>query len=355
MDESLFKQLPKIKKQIDHTIARFLLDKKEELANSGRISKLVFDHLSKFVINGKCTRGAVFYYFAKYLGFHDEKVILKLSAAIELAHSANVIHSDVFMDETFSRHHDSTWQHFLKKIKQDSQQSKEISKSVAILAGDLAFILATELFRSSTANHKNSEKIINKFLIDYSYNKLGQIENYYLTGDDCDPTEKEIINIFKNGTAKYTFSTPFFIAASLANRSNKFISDFSELGTMIGIIFKIRDDDVNFYIESEKIGKTMGLDLNRNTKNLIHHCFYKKSSIEEKNFLDKIYGKFNLTLEEKEKVKELYVPTGAYAEVCRIKSIYTDKALKIIKKLKINRKIKNAIMDLLIYSISRTE
>jgi geranylgeranyl diphosphate synthase, type I len=354
MNESFFKQLPQIKKQISHALTDFLGEKKKDLAISARSSEFVFDHLAKFAISGKYVRGGFFYYLADSLGFKDKKIILKLSAAIELAHTANVIQSDVFMNETFSRYQDTTWVNFLKKEKPNFLP-ENTSKSIAILTADLAFILATELFKSAVSGHKNREKIINRFLLDFSHSKLGQVEKYFLAGKNINPTEREIIDIFSTEIAKYTFSLPFFMAASMTNQTNKFISDFSELGEIIGIIFKIREDDVSFYIESDKMGRTMGLDSEKNIRNLIHHCFYKKCSSSEKKFLDKVYGKSPLSLHDKEKMKELYVPTGAYPKVCKIKSIYTDKALKIIKNIKINSRIKTAIMDLLIYSISRIE
>src|SRR3989339_1344369 len=179
------------KTQFDKEI-NIYFDEKIKLAE--KIDKKGSDLLKiikEFVNNGgKRLRPAIFYYaFLSYSSQNPEKV-LKLSFIFELFHSFALIHDDI-IDNSDLRRGERT-------------VHKKYNLSTAILAGDLALMLADEIF---------TEQIKGRKIIDL-YNEFKQ---ELLIGEYLDTVKiDDVDKIMELKTARYSFVKPAVIALNLS-------------------------------------------------------------------------------------------------------------------------------------------
>ncbi len=354
MDESYLKQISRIKKEIDRAIKKFISHKKHEYSYCGETQRKAIDRLGEFATRGKSIRGTLFVYTAERLGFQDKDRLLNFAVAMEIAHSALLIHDDIMDDDLFRRGKPSIHAQYINDIKKSVKDNEvQTAKSIAISVGDMAFFMAFQLFNSAVSGLKNGEHIIKKLLNDYSQTGLGQIDDVFFGASNIEPNSSNILKIYLYKTARYTFSMPLVMASLFNDSSTKVTSDFDRIGEDIGIVFQIVDDEIGIFGEKKEIGKTAGIDISRNTKNLIRYFLYKKIPKSKKKILDSIFGKDNLSVDDLGKIRSLFREFGVKTEIDKIKEKYIKKANNRIKNLATGEDIKNSLVELLVYVTNR--
>src|SRR3989339_1831649 len=184
------KLLSDFKKQFDKEI-NIYLDKKIKLAEKiDKKASDLFKIIKEFINNGgKRLRPAIFYYaFLSYASQNSAKV-LKLSFIFELFHSFALIHDDIIDNSD------------LRRGKQTVH--KKYNLSTAILAGDLALMLADEIF---------TEQIKGRKIIDLD----NEFKQELLIGEYLDTVKiDDVDKIMELKTARYSFVKPAMIAFNL--------------------------------------------------------------------------------------------------------------------------------------------
>src|SRR3989339_411248 len=185
------KLLSDFKKQFDKEI-NIYLDKKIKLAEKiDKKASDLFKIIQEFINNGgKRLRPAIFYFaFLSYSPQNPTK-ILKLSFIFELFHSFALIHDDIIDNSNLRRG--------------ELTVHKKYNLSTAILAGDLALMLADEIF---------TEQIKGRKIIDL-YNEFKQ---ELLIGEYLDTVKiDDVDKIMELKTARYSFVKPAVIALNLS-------------------------------------------------------------------------------------------------------------------------------------------
>jgi geranylgeranyl diphosphate synthase type I len=355
MISSYLEQASGIKKIIDKASLRFINDKRCEYnyENGNETKERVFNRLSEFITRGKSIRGTLFYYIANELGCKNKKNIIDFAVGLELMHSALLIHDDIMDNDLLRRGRPSMYAQYIKDIITDDKKiATETAKSIAISVGDLAIFIAFDLFNRALKDNPRGLEIMTRLIKDYSLTGLGQIDDVFFGGSDIEPSPKEITRVFLYKTARYTFSLPLSIAALFVGKPKDFVKNLDLIGESMGIVFQMRDDEIGFFGESEKIGKTVGVDIVKNNKTLIRYYLYKNSSLVEKKELDKIFGKTVVTKKNIETLKNIALSNGAIGKIKKIKLEHGVVAKANINKIK-NKNIRNSLNNLLVYLNNR--
>lgn len=154
------------------------------------------------------------------------KEIIKIASALEILHTALLIHDDI-MDKSLIRRN----KHSLYKTLGGGHQA--ISQAISI--GDIGFYLPVKLITDTSFADKLKLKVLSflsEVIINTGWGQILDVEG--------DKEDLEFIRIYK--TAKYTIAGPMQIGAMLAGASDKLINDLGELGENLGIAFQIQDD-----------------------------------------------------------------------------------------------------------------
>lgn len=261
------------KKQFDKEVNIYLDEKIKSAEKIDKKGSDLFKIIKEFINNGgKRLRPAIFYYaFLSYSSQNSAKV-LKLSFIFELFHSFALIHDDIIDNSDLRRGKPTV--------------HKKYNLSTAILAGDLALMLADQIFTQE----------INKLEIVNLYNEFKQ---ELLIGEYLDTAKINDINkIMELKTARYSFIKPAIIALNFAQVNRQEAEKWKEILNKTGILFQIKDDFDGTFGNDKSLGKPTDSDIKECKNTLLIKKFITKLNSKEKERFYSFFGKPNFKKED---------------------------------------------------------
>lgn len=258
---------------------------------------------------GKMLRPAFLMLAAKF-GEYDSEKIQNLAAAIEMMHTATLVHDDIIDDSKLRRGVETV-------------QSK-YSKEYAVYIGDFLFcqcFIMLSKYDYSTENLRDVSRAISKICI-------GEVRQYnarYLK----ETSLRRYIRIISGKTAAL-FAISFYTGAREANCPDKTSKLLAKIGYHIGMAFQIIDDLLDYSGDTSKIGKDAQRDLIKGYYTL--PIIYAMQEDKENRIADILD---NSSLSEGD-VREIITLVNKYNGIDKAKGLadkYTIKAFKDIEKL----------------------
>lgn len=193
----------------------------------------------------------------------DHDRIVPAAAALEMLHTAALIHDDV-MDASAQRrgaptvHTKHTAEHTIFRWQ---GEPRRFGEGVAILAGDLALIYADQLMANAPPvvdrvwGELRSELVIGQFM------DVAAAAQF-----SVDPELSRWIAVAKSG--HYTIHRPLLVGAIIAGRP-ELAPIFEEYGKALGEAFQLRDDLIDAFGDADVSGKPKGLDFGQHKMTLL--------------------------------------------------------------------------------------
>jgi geranylgeranyl diphosphate synthase type I len=255
---------------------------------------------------GKRLRPAFCYWaFVGAGGERDDRRVFDAGAALELMHASALFHDDV-MDDAASRrgaptthtryaerHDDAGW----------AGEARRFGEGVAILAGDLALVLADALMVGAPDagwrlwNELRLELNVGQFL-----DVLGSVQR------DRRLAKAERIARYKS--AKYTIERPLHLGALLAGADGGLFSELSAFGLPLGDAFQMRDDVIGALGDPAITGKPVGDDLRQGKPTWLLATAAARATDDQRTVLDRV-GTADLDAAGVAAVQQILVDTGA--------------------------------------------
>lgn len=209
-------------------------------ASSLKTDNPLLSNITEYVLtgSGKKLRPILVLLAAKLCGQINDTTI-NGAVALELLHTASLIHDDV-VDDTDERRG------------KESVQIKWNNK-IAILSGD--YMLSSSLRYGTRTKNLNILELISNIGCQLSDGELLQLLNVEQAGT----TEEEYFNVIRKKTA-LLFSTCLETGAWSAQGNETQIKALRNYGEFLGICFQLKDD-VFDYDENASIGKPTGNDI----------------------------------------------------------------------------------------------
>ncbi len=206
---------------------------------------------------GKRLRAFLIYSLGKELGISDDN-LLKMGFAVELFHSASLIHDDLPNIDNDNLRRGKNSHHV------------EFGEANAILTGDYLMLLPIKIINSLNINNEIISRIINLWI----NCSMDVVRGEYFDIKSDKKIDLNLLNeiyILKTAALfKFCFAAPFII------NSEKDINEVEKIGTDFGISFQILDDIKDETSSSEILGKTPGKDKEQNKLTIL-----KLVSLEE--------------------------------------------------------------------------
>lgn len=213
---------------------------KQELGSQDRLIQDIHEHILK--MTGKFLRPALTLLTSKIEGKHPQEPI-KLGAAIELIHTATLVHDDIIDNSDFRRN-------------QPSVHSKW-GRDISIIAGDYLYAKAFLLLASLGDTFLNQALAACAHIMCEGEMKQVEKRNQFLM------SESEYLKIIHQKTASL-FQAACMGGAYYSGTSKENIQKLGDYGFNIGMAFQIVDDCLDLVGETKTLGKTTGLDLTKN-------------------------------------------------------------------------------------------
>lgn len=354
------KKLKELKSKIDPEIENYFTKIIREIEEVDKEVAEAIKYVRKITLaGGKRARAIFMYYGYRAAGGKDLKKILRVGVSIELVHMFLLIHDDVIDQDdkrhgvtTIHRHYASIGKNYLKK-----ENSEHFGKSVGIVVGDTIGALGNRVLYESDFESKLVVKALKRLQGIVALTCIGGTEDLYVE-NKRNASEKEIMRMYENKTAKYTIEGPLHLGAILAGADEKFLKILSDYSVPVGIAFQIQDDILGIFGDEGKLGKPVGSDIRQGKQTILVAKALKKADAEQKKILERTLGKKDLTANDIKDFRKVIIDTGSldYAKNLSEKLVADGK--RIIENqnaaVKIEKEAREFLLGIADYIISRT-
>ena len=206
------------------------------------------------------------------LGGSPLEPAIDVAAAIELLHTALILHDDVIDGDTERRGIPNLSGAFARAASDQGvpdATARGWGESAAILAGDLLLTSALRLAAGLAIDTARRERIIE--LVDESIFRAaaGELADVaYASGLEM-PSASAIRDMMADKTAHYSLELPLRAAAILAGAPDAVGERLGAIGRSLGLVFQMRDDLLGVFGRPEETGKSTSSDLREGKRTLL--------------------------------------------------------------------------------------
>lgn len=234
-------------------------------------AKLIFE-ITNYLISsgGKRIRPILLIIAARLCGYNHGNRHYNLGAALELIHTATLLHDDV-VDNSYLRRSKKTinaiW-----------------DNKAAILVGDYLFSAAFELM----TRDGNIEvlKLLSKTSATMADGEVLQLMN----SSNVEINYEQYLEIISAKTA-ILFSAATEVGGLIASRNHDELTALREFGKNLGIIFQITDDILDYSTSQKALGKNIGDDFFDSKVTLPIIITYQKANKEDRDLIKDLFSK----------------------------------------------------------------
>jgi len=273
-------------------------------------SKLIKEPLEKMISSGgKRLRPAMVLAAARFGDYEFEKV-KPIAVAVELIHTATLVHDDIIDDSPIRRGIPSI--------------QAQLGKDVAVFIGDYIFCKVFDLL----ASLENFEilKLSSKVLYKICEGEIKQREDLFNTGI----TIKNYLYRIQRKTA-LLFALSCQLGAIAANAPKEVARHLYQYGIKIGTAFQITDDILDIIGDEKELGKPAGTDIREGVITL--PAIYALKNASESKELSQILSTKNCTDDQVKRALEIIKKSGGVMLSQKIAKTYAEKAKKIVEIL----------------------
>ncbi len=284
---------------------------------------------------GKRIRPVLLILAAKLCGTNSDENYLNLAAAIELIHSATLLHDDV-VDTS--------------EIRRGKKTANAIwDNKAAILVGDYLFSIAFQLMVK--VQNLPILDLLAKASSTMADGEVMQLEN---SNDIALSKEKYLEIIF--GKTAVLFSASCESGALLNKSRDLEIQALREFGKNLGIIFQIVDDILDYEASEKTLGKDRGNDFFEGKVTLPIILTYQYSSDTDKKFISETFTNNLITAEKNQNAfNDILAVIEKYDAIAASKDLARQYHLLALKNLEIfpDSLEKKNLITVLDYALSR--
>ncbi|WP_420113115.1 polyprenyl synthetase family protein [Pseudactinotalea sp.] len=197
--------------------------------------------------------------------------VLELAAALELLHTAFVIHDDVIDHDLVRRGRPNVAGRAVVEAIDAGARSESASgygQASAILAGDLLISSAHTMVAGLRAPASRRRALLELLDDCVLRTAAGEHADVWLAVAAA-PSEETVISVVENKTAGYSFATPLQAGAILAGAHGDTLAGLGEVGHHLGIAFQLRDDVLGVFGDEHITGKSAISDLREGKETLL--------------------------------------------------------------------------------------
>lgn len=224
---------------------------------------------------GKRFRPALLMSAHDTLGGSCPEVAVEVAAAVELLHTAFVIHDDVIDGDDVRRGRPNvsgTFSAAALAAGASPQAARGLGTTAGILAGDLALAAAIRAVATCGAPRPVTHRLLDLFDGALHATAAGELADVRLSLGLAEVPLSESLAMEELKTGAYSFALPLQAGALLADADDHVVGRLGEAGRLLGIAFQLVDDLVGVFGDPALTGKSVTNDLltGKQTPLLVH-------------------------------------------------------------------------------------
>lgn len=309
-----YQSLAAFKNDVDKELAKHFTLAISEARQKDKIAAKALTYAKELTLaGGKRLRPALLFWGYLAAGGKERKKILQVAAGIELVHMFLLVHDDI-IDLGETRHGKETFNVKYASVGRELfklKEGKRFGESMAIVAGDILYALGNELILRSGFAPELILQVMTKLQKVVNITAIGQMQDVYIEHKE-DVRENEVLKMYANKTAQYSFEGPLLMGAILAgNKDEKFIAKLSDYALPLGVAFQLQDDILGIFGSEEKLGKSCASDIMEGKRTVLVVKALSVATAKQKQQMKKALGNKMITERETEDFKAVLIETGA--------------------------------------------
>ena len=342
------------KKRLLDDLDEFLTAKRKDMAGLKPRGTDVLRRLAEFTRKGKMIRGGLVSLGSEMAGGRISRAAVRAGTAFELIQSGLLIHDDIMDKDARRRGAPSVHEQYaLLAESPETPEAAHFGTSMAICAGEISIFLAFEALAGLPGPGKNAAEVQKLFAAEFGLVGLGQMRDIQAGTSTLPLEERDVLDIYRYKTARYSFSLPLSAGWMLAGGQRSVLPKLQRLGEDLGLVFQIKDDDLGLFGSEKTLGKPVGSDIRQGKKTLFHLRLLDRTSGPDLDRLSAVFGRQDASKQDIDFVRELAVRLGVREDVRRVMERFGRRAAEAIRGLPIagtHRAILQALLD---YSLTR--
>ena len=258
--------------------------------------KFIYEACEPLINGGKRLRPVLFLLCARSLGDCPTEKTLPLATALELIHTASLVHDDI-LDNS-------------KKRRGVPTINSKYGAQISVLVGDYLFAKAFQLVAEGHYSER-IDTILSKLVKNLCVGEIMQDRALFTV-----PTMSEYYDRINLKTAVF-LSTCCRLGGIIANMEQKDVESLASYGTSLGLAFQIIDDVLDFFGDEKVTGKKIGGDIKSGVVNL--PVIRALSVSDESDVLREIVTRREVTDSDIEDAIEIIKNTDA-VEYCKMRA-----------------------------------
>lgn len=259
----------------DAALARLLDEGRRRATTIDVHHALLWEALCAATEGGKRFRPALVVATHDALGGDLPSPSAEVGAAVELLHTALVIHDDVIDDDHVRRGRPNVSGTFRAVAGIDGagdDAAAGYGLTAAILAGDLALAAAVRAVALSGAPAPVVARLLDLFDLALHRTASGELADVRLSLDLAAASLDQSLEMEAQKTSAYSFALPLQAGAVLAGADDVTTARLGEAGRAVGIAFQLADDLIGVFGDPARSGKSTTCDLRtrKQTPLLVH-------------------------------------------------------------------------------------
>lgn len=277
---------------------------------------------------GKRFRSALLTAAYRSWGGTDVRAGAAVGAALELLHTAFVVHDDVIDgDDTRRGRLNVSGSHVEQALAAGvaEPRAREYGAAAGILAGDLALAAALRTIAFCPAPRDTVLRLFDLFDRALHVTAAGELADVWMSLGADQAHLQEILAAEERKTAAYSFTLPLQAGAVLAGAPQRTVGSVGEVGRALGAAFQLVDDLVGVFGDPEQTGKSVLSDL-RTGKQTVLVAHARTTGVWPA--LEPYVGRADLTEAQAAHVRALLTESGSRHFVQDLATDYADGALR---------------------------
>jgi geranylgeranyl diphosphate synthase, type I len=334
-----------VRPAVDRALYDFLARQRRSAADARTGMLPLIEEIERTIRSGGKRLRPLFCYWGYRAGGAEDQRIMSAAASLELLHTFALVHDDVMDRSSIRRGEPSSYLRLARQVGVASSYADRFGTSAAILAGDLANVLADQLFLESPFPpdrmmaaggilHAMRAEVIGGQYLDVLAAATG----------GASVSDARRIAFLKSGG--YTVEKPLLIGATLAGAAGDVLAALSCYGVPLGEAFQLRDDVLGAFGDPAVTGKDGESDFREGKQTLLVALARERAASPDRRFLDERLGRHDLTPGDIERIRSLLGSTGALRETTETIAKLRNRALEALEDAALPDEPARALVEL---------
>ena len=248
----------------DEALGRLLDQGRARAAATDPEHARLWEALAAATEGGKRFRPALVLAAHDVLGGGRPDAAAQVGAAVELLHTAFVIHDDVIDGDDLRRGRlnvSGTFHAHALASGAAPAEAGGFGRTAGILAGDLALAAAIRVVATCGASTEVVHRLLDLFDAALHTTAAGELADVRLSLGVGTASLAESLAMEEQKTSAYSFALPLQAGAVLAGADEAIVGRLGEAGRMLGIAFQLIDDLLGVFGDPTRTGKSATGDL----------------------------------------------------------------------------------------------